>query len=84
MQTTTITVAGTEYERVTDLTTLTPGDRLRQHHENHTTSHLTVLAPYGRHGHSVGVLCRREGRETWNTVLTTLSAEYGPVWRVTA
>ena len=80
---TTTAVAGTEYERVTDLHTLAPGDRLRQNHENHTTSHLTVLEPYGRHKGGTGVRCRREGRETWTTVLTQHSADAGPVWRET-
>ncbi|MFD8648686.1 hypothetical protein [Streptomyces mirabilis] len=79
----TITIAGTVYNRVTDLRTLAPGDRIRQNHENHSTSTLTVIAPYGRHNHNEGVLCRldaRPGRAAYDTVLTDLSAEAGSVW----
>lgn len=81
---TTITIAGTEYERVTDLHILAAGDRIRQNHENHSTSRMTVLEPYGRHEGGTGVRCRLEGRETYTTVLTQHSADAGPVWRAIA
>jgi hypothetical protein len=78
----TIEIHGITYERVTDLRTLNEGDKLRQHHENHMVSHLTVVKPYGHHLSGEGVVCRTyEEEDTWLETLTPLSAETDPVWR---
>lgn len=76
-----ITIAGRNYERVTDLHDLAAGDQLRQSYENHSVSHLTVLEPYGRHGDRTGVRVHVDKGEGWTSVLTDLSATYSPVWR---
>jgi hypothetical protein len=77
----TLTIAGRDYEHVTDLHALATGDRLRQHHENHSVDHLTVLEPYGRHSDRTGVLVHVDRNDGWDSVLTDLSATYSPVWR---
>ena len=76
-----LTIAGRDYERVTDLHTLAAGDRLVQRHENHSSDRLTVLEPYGRHGDRTGVQVQVERGDGWTSVLTDLSAAYSAVWR---
>ena len=76
-----LTVAGRNYERVTDPHILAAGDRLVQRHENHSSDRLTVLEPYGRHGDRTGVRVHVDQGDGWTSVLTELSATYSPVWR---
>ncbi|MCX4681653.1 hypothetical protein OG413_41365 [Streptomyces sp. NBC_01433] len=88
---TTITVAGLDYERVTDPRALSPGQWLRftkpLGDTDTMTLHLTVIEPVGRHADGTGVLCRRHGRALMPTeqhiVLTKPVIELGQVYRAT-